>query len=100
MERSIRRIAIPIVSCILTLTMFRVFFFVGYVPSSSMEPTIPSKSFILANRTAYWFSEPQVGDWVIVHVGFALNKIDEAKAQETLSLMSELASQNAPASAQ
>ncbi len=45
-------------------------------------------------------TEPQVGDWVIVHVGFALNKIDEAKAQETLSLMSELASQNAPASAQ
>lgn len=45
-------------------------------------------------------TEPQVGDWVIVHVGFALNKIDETKAQETLSLMSELASQNAPASAQ
>ena len=45
-------------------------------------------------------TEPRVGDWVIVHVGFALNKIDETKAQETLSLMSELASQNAPASAQ
>lgn len=65
MKRSIRRMAIPIVSCILTLTWFRVFFFVGYVPSSSMEPTIPSKSFILANRTAYWFSEPQVGDIIV-----------------------------------
>lgn len=75
MKRSIRRIAIPIVSCILTLTMFRVFFFVGYVPSSSMEPTIPSKSFILANRTAYWFSEPQVGDIIVfLHDGKALVK--------------------------
>ena len=45
MKRSIRRMVIPIVSCILTLTWFRVFFFIGYVPSSSMEPTIPSKSF-------------------------------------------------------
>lgn len=27
------------------------------------------------------------GDWVIVHVGFALQVIDEAKAQETLAAM-------------
>ena len=65
MKRSIKRMAIPIVSCILTLTWFRVFFFIGYVPSSSMEPTIPSKSIILADQTAYWFSEPQVGDIIV-----------------------------------
>lgn len=28
--------------------------------------------------------DPKSGDWVIVHVGFALNRIDEAEAQETL----------------
>ena len=27
------------------------------------------------------------GDWVIVHVGFALNKIDEAQAKRTLELL-------------
>ncbi len=27
------------------------------------------------------------GDWVIVHVGFALQIIDDAKAQETLAAM-------------
>ena len=32
----------------------------------------------------------QVGDYVIVHVGFALQVIDEAEAQATLALMSEL----------
>jgi hydrogenase expression/formation protein HypC len=27
------------------------------------------------------------GDWVLVHVGFALARIDEAQAQETLELL-------------
>jgi hydrogenase expression/formation protein HypC len=27
------------------------------------------------------------GDWVLVHVGFALSKIDEAEAQATLRLL-------------
>ncbi|MBO7172990.1 MAG: HypC/HybG/HupF family hydrogenase formation chaperone [Burkholderiaceae bacterium] len=35
-------------------------------------------------------ANPQVGDWVIVHVGFALNRIDEAQAQETLKMLSTL----------
>ncbi|MGO9082898.1 MAG: HypC/HybG/HupF family hydrogenase formation chaperone [Streptosporangiaceae bacterium] len=29
----------------------------------------------------------QVGDWTIVHVGFALTRLDEKSAQETLALM-------------
>ena len=31
------------------------------------------------------------GDWVIVHVGFALQKIDARKAQETLAAMDAVA---------
>jgi hydrogenase expression/formation protein HypC len=30
------------------------------------------------------------GDWVLVHVGFALAKIDEAEAQRVFSLLEEL----------
>lgn len=30
------------------------------------------------------------GDWVLVHVGFAMSKIDEAEAQETLRMLQEL----------
>ncbi len=30
-----------------------------------------------------------VGDYVLVHVGYALNKIDTAEAEKTLSLMAE-----------
>jgi len=28
-----------------------------------------------------------VGDWVLIHVGFALSRIDEAEAEATLSLL-------------
>ncbi|MGB8427826.1 MAG: HypC/HybG/HupF family hydrogenase formation chaperone [Desulfobacterales bacterium] len=35
--------------------------------------------------------DAQVGDWVIVHAGFALHKIDEAAARESLALLKEAA---------
>jgi len=31
------------------------------------------------------------GDWVIVHAGFAITKLDEEEARETLSLLREIA---------
>jgi hydrogenase expression/formation protein HypC len=31
-----------------------------------------------------------VGDWVLLHVGFAMSRIDEAEAAETLRLLAEL----------
>ena len=31
--------------------------------------------------------EIAVGDWTIIHVGFALTRLDEASARETLALM-------------
>lgn len=37
-----------------------------------------------------WVDDVKVGDYVLVHVGFALNKIDEAEAQETLKLLTEM----------
>ncbi|NES73011.1 MAG: HypC/HybG/HupF family hydrogenase formation chaperone [Okeania sp. SIO2D1] len=34
--------------------------------------------------------ESCVDDWVLVHVGFALNRIDEAQAAETLAILEEI----------
>jgi hydrogenase expression/formation protein HypC len=34
--------------------------------------------------------ESCVGDWVLVHVGFAMSRIDEHEAQLTLELLKEL----------
>ena len=34
--------------------------------------------------------EIEVGDWAIVHVGFALTRLDEAAAAETLELLRQM----------
>lgn len=37
-----------------------------------------------------WIPEVSVGEYVIVHVGFAISKMDEVEAKKTLELFSEL----------
>jgi hydrogenase expression/formation protein HypC len=39
--------------------------------------------------------EACIGDWVLVHVGFAMNRINEQEAAETLQLFQELAAAQA-----
>lgn len=34
--------------------------------------------------------EACIGDWVVIHVGFAMSRINETEAQRTLDLLSEL----------
>ena len=34
----------------------------------------------------------QIGNYVLIHVGFAMSKIDEKEAEETLKLLEELGS--------
>lgn len=36
--------------------------------------------------------DTKIGDYVLVHVGFAMSKVDEKEAQETLRLLEELGS--------
>jgi len=42
-------------------------------------------------------SDAQVGDYVIVHVGFAIGRVDADEAQRTLELFAEMAAQDAAA---
>jgi hydrogenase expression/formation protein HypC len=35
----------------------------------------------------------QPGDWVLIHVGFALSKVDEEEAHATLSLLEKMGSE-------
>lgn len=37
-----------------------------------------------------FLKNPKVGDYVIVHAGFAIEKLDTVKAEETLKLLEEL----------
>lgn len=34
--------------------------------------------------------DTQIGDYVLIHVGFAMSKIDEKQAEETLRLLREI----------
>ena len=34
--------------------------------------------------------EVKVGDWVIVHVGFAISRIDEAEARQVFALLAQM----------
>ena len=35
-------------------------------------------------------NEVQIGDYVIIHVGYALTRLDEQEAQKTLSLFAQM----------
>lgn len=37
-----------------------------------------------------FLKNPKIGDYVIVHAGFAIEKLDTAKAEETLKILEEL----------
>lgn len=53
---------LPIGLTLLIYLLFRFVFLLGYVPTSSMEPTLQEKSFILGSRI---FSELKFGDIII-----------------------------------
>ena len=45
---------------------------------------------IVREVSLVYVPEAEVGDYVIVHVGFALHTVDEAEALETLALFREI----------
>lgn len=53
---------IPLSLTLLIYILLRVVFLIGYVPSASMEPTLPEGIFILGLRS---YGEPKVGDIII-----------------------------------
>lgn len=42
------------------------------------------------NISVALLEDVKVGDWVLVHVGFAIQKIDEEEAEQTLMLLRQL----------
>jgi hydrogenase expression/formation protein HypC len=41
-----------------------------------------------------FLDDVRIGDYVIVHAGFALQKLDQGEAEETLSLLREMLQQD------
>ena len=45
---------------------------------------------IVSDVCLAYLPEAQLGDYVIVHTGFAISRLDEAEAQETLRILAEM----------
>mgnify|MGYP001851802742 CR=1 FL=1 len=70
--RRFRWTLLPAALCLAVWALFRFVLFLGYIPSASMEPTIPAGSVILGSRI---FGEVERGDVVIFrHEGKTLVK--------------------------
>lgn len=70
--RRFRWLLLPAALCLAVWVLFRFVLILGYVPSASMEPTIPAGSVILGSRI---FGELKQGDVVIFrHEGKTLVK--------------------------
>ncbi len=53
------------------------------------ERAMASAGGILREINTALVDDLQVGDYVILHVGYALSKLDEAEAQQTIEVMAE-----------
>ena len=49
---------------------------------------------VVGRKVSIWLTpEARVGDYVLLHTGYAISIIDKAEAEETLKLLEEIASQ-------
>ena len=60
--KRVRPWCVPVSVTLLFYLLLQFVVLIGYVPSASMEPTLPEGSFILGLRI---FDEPQVGDIIV-----------------------------------
>jgi hydrogenase expression/formation protein HypC len=45
---------------------------------------------VLRETCLAYIPDAKIGDWTVIHVGFALNLLSEAEALETLALLQEI----------
>lgn len=63
-NQRVSRFPVPILLTLLTLFVFRMVLFIGYVPSASMEPTLQAGSFIIGSR---FIGNPGKGDIIVFY---------------------------------
>lgn len=52
-------------TALIVLFITKVFILISFVPTGSMNPTIPTGSFVICLRTDYWANDPQRGEVVM-----------------------------------
>lgn len=63
------------------------------IDNSNSELRIAKINFggIIKEACIQWLDDVSIGDYVIVHAGFALNKIDTQEAEETIAILNKMA---------
>lgn len=75
---------VPAGLTLLIYVLLQYVFLIGYVPTGSMEPTLPQGSFIIGTRI---FSEPEVGDIIVFEKdGMLMVKRVAARPGDTVDL--------------
>ncbi len=54
------------------------------------DRAVVSSGGVQRNIGINFLKNPKIGDYVIVHAGFAIEKLDTVKAEETLRLLEEI----------
>ena len=62
------------------------------IDESNSELKMAKVSFggVMKDICIQWVSDVQIGDYVLAHVGFALNKIDQKDAEETIEILKQM----------
>lgn len=82
MKKKLKKMRIPALVMGAVFILFRFVLFIGYVPTESMEPTIPRESYIVGTRV---FGELKVGDIIVFrHEGRLLVKRIAAVGGDTV----------------
>jgi hydrogenase expression/formation protein HypC len=66
------------------------------IEDDQMRTAIVSFAGVTKSVSLAMVPEAQVGDYVIVHVGFAISKLDEEAARRTLETYAHLAASGSP----
>lgn len=62
---------------------------------STESPLMAKVSFggVIKSVCLDWFPDAKVGEFIMVHVGYAISKVDENEAEETLRMVAEMENQ-------
>ncbi len=62
------------------------------IDDSNLELRMAKVNFggVMKDICIQWLDDIKIGDYVLVHVGFALNKIDQKDAEETIEILKQM----------
>jgi len=61
----------------------------GQIESIEKDNAVVDYGGVRRSANISFLEDVEVGDWILVHVGFAIEKVDETKAKDMYNLLDE-----------